>query len=89
MGGLRLAFRRGLRVKETLEDDLITPRQRQNSGSEDEIIPGFDNETLGGYVDYSTLIDPVRGLEGELEGLIIRYDPSLSTSTAQADSNRW
>jgi hypothetical protein len=35
----------------------------------------YDDETLGGYVDYSTIIEPVRDLKGDLEGLVIRYDP--------------
>ena len=39
----------------------------------------FDDETLGGRVDYSTIIDPVRDLEGELGGLIIRYETPTST----------
>ena len=42
----------------------------------------FDDETLGGCVDYSTTIEPTRSLKGELEGLIIRYDPK--TDAAQA-----
>ena len=38
----------------------------------------FDDETLGGNVTYSTVIDPARYLRGELEGLIVRYDASDS-----------
>ena len=40
-------------------------------------LAAFDNETLGGNVDYSSLIEPARSLKGELEGLIIRYNPRL------------
>jgi len=45
----------------------------------------FDDETLGGLVNYSTLIEPTRFLSGELDGLTIRYDrgpPPLSTPTS-------
>jgi len=35
----------------------------------------FDDETLGGFITYSTLIEPTRYLDGELRGLDIRYDP--------------
>jgi hypothetical protein len=58
----------------------VTLQQGRGNSSEDE-APEFDDETLGGHVDYSALIDPVRRLKGELEGLIIRYDPSISTPT--------
>jgi len=49
----------------------------------------FDEETLGGHITYSTIVEPTRHLTGELEGLIIRYNPppsspSKSTGTAQA-----
>ncbi|KAF9648772.1 hypothetical protein BDM02DRAFT_2074501 [Thelephora ganbajun] len=44
----------------------------------------FDDGTLGGHVTYSTLIRPVPHLTGELQGLVIRYDP-LKKSTP--DSN--
>ena len=40
--------------------------------------PTFDEETLGGHVTYSTLINPARHLTGKLKGLIIRYDPQSS-----------
>jgi hypothetical protein len=33
----------------------------------------FDDETLGGHVHYSALIDPTRNLKGKLKGLVIRY----------------
>ena len=45
----------------------------------------FDDETLGGHVDYSAVIEPTRYLKGELEGLIIRYDPPTGAA-AQADA---
>lgn len=35
----------------------------------------FDDETLGGCIDHSTLIELTRRLTGDLEGLVVRYDP--------------
>ena len=49
----------------------------------------FDDETLGGCVDYSILIEGSRHMEGELKGLVIRYEPppcSLRTSTGAVPS---
>jgi len=37
----------------------------------------FDDETLGGHIDYSSFIEPVRRLTGELEGLTIRYSSTV------------
>ena len=53
-------------------------------------LGSFDDETLGGYVHYSSLIGPVRYLTGELQGLVIRYDPSkppLPTPAGATDVN--
>jgi len=47
----------------------------------------LDDETLGGNVDYSAIIEPIRYLKGELEGLIIRYHspgPLLANPTGAA-----
>jgi len=85
---LRQSFRLGIRARETYEDGLDALQENQSDGAEDEVTPKFDYETLGGNVSYSTLISPVHGLKGKLQGLVVRYDPSLSTSTAQADSGR-
>jgi len=70
---LHLSFRRGIRSKQIREEELRSLQRR--GSSEGETILPFDDETLGGYVDYSALINPVRSLTGELEGLFIRYDP--------------
>jgi len=51
----------------------------------------FDDETLGGFVTYSTLIEPTRYLDGELDGLDIRYDlgsPPLSTPAGGVQADR-
>ena len=79
---VRLSFRLGIHAKENYEDALMALRSRRRGGSEGGVTRKFDYETLDGYAKYSTLIDPVRDLKGRLEGLFIRYDPSLSTSTS-------
>lgn len=38
----------------------------------------FDDETLGGHVNYSAVIEPARRLKVRLEGLDIPYDPKSS-----------
>jgi len=84
---LRLSFRQGIRAKETYEDVFIVSSSDSSRRRRRKAAQEFDYETLGGFVDYSTLIDPVRKLKGDLEGLIIRYDPSPPTST-EVDSGR-
>jgi hypothetical protein len=52
----------------------------------------FDDETLGGRIDYSAFIEPTRYLKGELEGLIIRYEitsPLLPTPTGAVQADAW
>ena len=73
LGEIRLSFRRGIRAKEIHEEELAI--LSQDGESEDEDTPEYDDETLGGHVHYSALINPVRGLKGKLEGLVVRYDP--------------
>ena len=72
--------------------DLSHWREEQAEGLADgpEPTPApFDEETLGGHVDYSAIIKPTRRLKGELEGLTIRYDltelsPSAVTGAVKA-----
>jgi len=85
---LRRSFWLGIRARETYEDESDALQENHSDGAEDEVTPKFDYETLGGHVGYSVLISPVHGLKGKLKELIVRYDPSLSTSTAQVDSDR-
>jgi len=73
---LRLSFRQGIRVRDIHEESAAL-RRHQGGVSKKEAVPEFDYETLGGHVDYSAFIDPVRKLQGTLQGLIVRYDPSL------------
>ena len=62
-------------------------REKQAGGPASDAISisvPFDDETLGGRVDYSTVIEPTRTLKGELEGLIIRYDTKAEIVQAGA-----
>jgi len=82
---LQYCFSDGFDLKHAYEK-----RKRRAGDSAGELTP-FDDETLGGNIDYSSLIEPTRCLTGELEGLDIRYNLSPSPSStpagvAQADA---
>ena len=89
---LHLSFARGVSARWAHELSIFLRQhpddESENEDPSDEGASEFDYETLKGHVDYSALVDPVRRLKGKLEGLIIRYDPSLSISTVQTDSSR-
>jgi len=68
---LQKSFGRGSTVK---QHQKYFGHETEESCDEDAPAP-FDEETLGGHVTYSALINPARHLKGELEGLIVRYDP--------------
>ena len=72
-----------MRSKEVREE-LATLWQCQGGRSENEAALKFDSETLGGRVTYPELIGPVRKLKVGLEGVTIRYGPSLLTSDGPA-----
>ena len=77
---LRRSFSRGFRARQQRLEEEDMERTCDKGAP----VP-FDNETLGGHIHYSALIDPVRNLEGRLKGLIIRYDHrSPSTGTIHA-----
>ena len=64
----------------TDERELNWREKRARKSANDAIstpVP-FDDEALGGRVDYSTVIEPTRNLKRDLKGLIIRYDIEAS-----------
>ena len=67
---LQLQFSDGFAAA-TIHSNALGRRRRKSLHG----IPPFDNETLGGSISYSSFIEPVLELEGELEGLVIRYHP--------------
>ena len=81
---LRRSFNRGFLCASQHKSD----EDAMDSG--DEGAPAaFDEETLGGYIDYSALVDPARNLKGKLKGLVIRYHgqpPPLPTPTGAAQA---
>lgn len=87
---LQWSFQKGFRSKSLA--NLEAPShwlRRRLGGLPDEVGPTpvpFDDETLGGYVNYSAVIEPTRYLEGELKGLIIRYDPPGTTTPVSLTS---
>ena len=85
LGTLRLAFRRGVRAKQTHEEDLMFLQQQQDGGED---VPTFDDETLAGHITYSALLGPVRNPKGKLKGLVIRYDPQSSPLPTSTDASK-
>jgi hypothetical protein len=79
---LQMQFTDGFELKSRW---MRKPRRRQYHGtSAGEVDNSFDDETLGNTIDYASFIEPVGWLSGELEGLIVRYDPraiSIPTPT--------
>jgi serine/threonine protein kinase len=69
---LQFQFTKGFSLKTLHVADL---KNHQYLGGSPDDIPSFDDETLDDHIDYPSFIEPVRRLFGELEGLIIRYDP--------------
>ena len=53
-------------------------KRKQRAGDSAGELPPFDDETLGGNINYSSLIEPTRRLPGKLSGLKIRYNPPSS-----------
>ena len=83
---LHLCFQRGIASKDT-HKGLVAWQQRR--GGLSAATSQFDEETLGGYICYSTLIDPARNLKGKLEGLIVRYESESDiafTGAARSDT---
>jgi len=82
---LQRHFSRGFMLKPPPDDEEwwvgVTPAAYQ-----------FNDETLGGYISYATVLGPVPYLAGELKGLVIRDPngpsapgPSTSAGAAQVD----
>jgi len=88
--GLQFCFSKGFKLKPSaVEEPEPEWVKNKAGGSTGQVKPHnpdpFIDETLGGYVDYPTIIQPIPHLEGELKGLIIRYKPSAS-DVVQADA---
>ena len=64
--------------------------QRQAGGSAGRAEPTpvpVDDEVLGGYVEYLTIVETACGLGGELEGLAVRYNPLSSPTATVTDAD--
>jgi hypothetical protein len=75
---LQFRFGEGFSLKDIYvrRQEMEQERRQYYVTSAGEVDNSFDDETLGNNIDYSSFIEPVRRLSGELEGLIIRYDPT-------------
>ena len=77
---LQYLFTNGFMLK------VMDSNQKNQAGSSAGGLDPFDDETLGGRVTYTSFIEPVRLLTGELEGLTIRYTSTVDpTCAAPAD----
>ena len=86
---VRSDFSRGFTYKESCMTDVPLWRREQDgesSGGATLTPVSFDDETLGGRVSYSTIIEPTRYLKGELEALVVRYKPTASPPLAAPTS---
>ena len=85
---MRRDFKKGFDSKNrdsTTDEEELNWRERQAGKparkAKSTSVP-FNDESLNGRVDYSTVVEPTRRLKGELKGLIIRYD--IAASVVQA-----
>jgi len=69
---LQYYFSVGLKLKPT---GRSLPARKQAK----KVTVQFDDETLGGCVEYAAILEEIPLLEGELKGLTIRYHKSSST----------
>ena len=72
LGSIKSLFGKGFRA-DVAHYEAVEAQQYLRCSADE--IDSFDDETLGGYVTYPSFIEPVRGLKGKLEGLVIRYNP--------------
>ena len=66
----------GRRTQERLRN--LQEQNQLGGPSDDDELPPFDDETLGGYLTYSKVIETALQLKGELNGLVVRYPPPTS-----------
>jgi serine/threonine protein kinase len=85
---LQYAFSCGFSAKQQhrLAQYFSRKRGQTEDPCGDATLAVFDDESLGGNVRYSSIIEPVRHLTGGLEGLVIRYDPSQDPLRSSADA---
>ena len=57
--------------------DWMVRKAGKSLGRVGPALAPLDDETLDGYVSYSSIINPIYDLKGDLEGLVVRYDPDL------------
>jgi len=70
------------RFSDGFEHKFSYKKRKERVGDSAGELPPFDDETLGGYINYSSLIEPICRLTGELKGLTIRYSPPSSQADA-------
>jgi len=76
---LQNRFSKGFKLKPSPSNGEPVPWDDESATAE------FNDETLGGYIDYSTILAPLRYVTGQLKRLIIR-DPNNPLVPAQSTS---
>ena len=92
--GLQDSFSQGFNElsRQIIKHTQLSRKRKPTGGSVNGVTlttpTPFGDETLGGHVDYSTIIESTCDLTGQLEGLIVRYNSSLPapTDAVQADA---
>jgi hypothetical protein len=88
---LQYCFSQGFKSRPTpinQEVELRRERAGRSTGRAKPTLVPFDEETLDGYITYSDIIDSARSLKGKLAGLIVRYDPPITTTPALLPSTQ-
>ena len=73
LDALRFGFLKG--IKSDPDEGEPVPLSMLSRVRSTQTPTSFDKETLGGFVDYFTVIDPIRHLKRTLRGLTVRYRP--------------
>ena len=83
LSDVQFQFSAGFRAKDNYNYEQEGVRRGWSSAC---TVSQFDEETLAGHICYSSFIEPVRKLTGQLKSLVIRYDPPQSLHPAPPDA---
>ena len=84
--GLQYCFSKGFKLKPSPEEEVPDWVATVTGHGVESAAVRYDDETLGGYVKYATILAPSPSLKGALKGLAIRY-PKISSVAAPSTSN--
>ena len=87
--GLQLCFSNGFKLRPSpkdSDDDALDWVATFTGGGVKPPAVQYDDETLGGSVQYATILAPIPSLKGALEGLAVRYPIKSSSAPAPSTS---